>query len=132
MKAKIEELEEQKKDLQAIMENFVPKGDPYDDEQIKAKFRELQYAIKDVVNQNFRATKEKIGWASYDKIAEPDERNLFLQAHIATILAHEYFGDDAQFFSYDSKMDYKLADFENFLVDRGGKLRQKRSFQNIE
>ena len=132
LEARIKELESRNKELQATISKSAPKEDAYNDQQIKAKFRALQHAIEDLAKKRFRSKKERTGWSSYDKIEELDERNFFLQAHIAIILAEEYFGDDAQFFSYDSKMDDKLASFEQFLVDRRGELSQKLSLQDIE
>lgn len=132
LEARIQELEARNKKLEERHQKSVTKEDPYNEQQIRAKFRALQYAIEDLVKKHFSATEDNTGWASYDNIVELDERNFFLQSHIATKLADEYFKDDAPFFSYNADMDDKLAAFEDFLVDRRGKLSQKPSLQDVK
>ena len=127
LEARIKELESRNKKLQATISKSVLKKDAYNDEQIKAKFRALQYAIEDLVRKYFSNPKESPGWTSYNDIEALDDRDLFLQAHIAAKLADEYFGDDSQFFSYNANMDDKLAAFEKYLVERRGKLSQNPS-----
>ena len=132
LEARIKELESRNKKLQATISKSVPKENAYNDEQIKAKFRALQYAIENLVRKYFSNPKESPGWTPYNDIEAVDDRNLFLQAHIAAKLADEYFVDDAQFFSYNANMDDKLAAFEKYLVERRGKLSQNPSLQDVK
>ena len=129
LEARIGELELRNKELPATIARAKAEEDPYNDQDIRAQFRALQYAIKVIVEEDFSTKREITGWALYDKIAELDDRDLFLQAYVAAILAADYFGDDALFFSYDAKMDNKLGGFDKLQVDRGSKPTQKRSFQ---
>ena len=127
---RVEELELRSKELPATIARAKAEEDPYNDQEIRAQFRALQYAIKVIVEEDFSTKREITGWALYDKIAELDDRDLFLQAYVAAILAADYFEDDALFFSYDAKMDNKLGGFDKLQVDRGSKPTQKRSFQD--
>ena len=100
--------------------------DPYDDQHITTKFTALETEIEHLVKKHFSATRDQAGWKDYDNVRQPDDRDFFLQAHIATVLAEEIFIHSGRLFGLDERIEKYQASFEKLLQDSQGEHGPKR------
>ena len=112
---------QENRDLHAAIIESGQESDPFDDQQLAAKFRALEGKLHHLVKRHFPATRKTTGWKEYDNIRAQDDRELFLQAHIATVIAQEFFGHDARLFGLDEATEKSHAAFEKLLLEKNGK-----------
>lgn len=107
--------------LHAMVAKSAQEIDPYDDQHITRQFTALEWHIGHLVRKHFPATRTKTSWKEYDNVRKADDRDYFLQAHIATVLAQMIFSHDARLFGLDGKLKEHQADFESLLQEHKGK-----------
>lgn len=110
--------------LHAIIAESRPESDPFDDHYFTTGFGTLAADIQSLVKRHFQTTRSNTRWRDFEHVKEPDDRDYFLQAHIATQIARGFFSHDARVFDLDSKLESHLAEFEDLLHQRQGEHRQ--------
>lgn len=103
--------------LHAIIIKSVQESDPYDDSHFSTNFAALEDKIFHLVKKHFSANGAITGWYEYDSVKESDDRDFFLQAHIATATAQALFSHEERLFGLDERTDRHLAAFETLLQD---------------
>lgn len=111
--------------LHAIIVQGGQDSHPYDDQNFTAMFGELQVQIEHLVKTHFPASRGETGWKEYDTVRAQEDRDFFLQAHIATVIAQEFFSHDARLFDLDERTEEGQAAFEKKLQECNGKHGQK-------
>lgn len=106
--------------LHTMIAESRPESDPFDDNHFTTGFAELATAIQSVVKRHFQTTRSNTRWRDFEHVRETDDRDFFLQAHIATQLAHAFFSRNARLFDLDPKSEADLADFEDLLHQSQG------------
>lgn len=103
-----------------IVEQSRQETDPNDDSHFATNFAALESKIFNSVKKHFSANGAITGWYEYDSVQQPDDRDFFLQAHIATATAQALFSHEARLFGLDEKTERHLAAFEKLLQDSHG------------
>lgn len=119
-----QKLQENQK-LHAIIAQSGQASDPSDDRYFTDRFKALQEQIEHLVKKHFPATQGETSWKEYDTVGTQDDRDFFLQAHIANVIAQEFFSHDARLFGLDEKTEECQAAFEKKLLGYNGKHGQK-------
>lgn len=114
-------------ELNSIIAQSRPKGDPFDDHTIRTKFGELESAIRRLVRRHFRDPQTTTGWTEYDEVIAADDKEFFLQAEIASYVADCYFGDNApKRFGFGKEVDKALAQIEIMMESSDSKFVSER------
>lgn len=123
-KALTAKYQQENQQLHAIIVNHCrQESDPWDDGDIATKFAALESEIFQQVKRHFPAKHGLTGWSEYDNVGKLDDRNFFLQAHVATATAQAFFSHDARLFGLDEETYRHLAAFEKLLEDSHGEYR---------
>ena len=110
--------------LHAIIAESAQDIHPYDDQHITKHFTALQGKIDHLVRKHFPATRTKTSWKDYDNIRDTDDRDYFLQAHIATVLAQSFFSPYVRLFGFEREIEQQQANFESMMEEHKGKHKQ--------
>ena len=110
--------------LHAMIARSRPESDPFDDQVFTTGFGTLAADIQSLVKRQFQTPRSNTIWNDFEQVREPDDRDYFLQAYIATEIAWGFFSHHARVFDLDSKLESDLADFEDLLHDSQGEHRQ--------
>ena len=108
--------------LHAIVAESAQEIHPYDDQHITKQFTTLSGKIEHLVRKHFPATQSKTSWKEYDNIRDTDDRDYFLQAHIATALAQRFFSPYVRLFGLEKKIEQQQASFESLLEEYEGEI----------
>ena len=95
--------------------------DPYDDRYFTEKFKTLRNDIQHLVKKYFPATLDRSSWKEYDNVSKDDDRDFFLQAKFATVLAQTLLSHDRPIFGLGGAEERNLAAFEQLLQGNQGK-----------
>lgn len=101
--------------LHTMIAQSRPESDPFDDQHFATEFGKLAAGIQSVVKKHVQTTLSSTRWKEFERVREPDDRDYFLQAYIATEIARNFLDRDARVFDLDPKPEADLADFEDLL-----------------
>jgi len=107
--------------LHAILARSRQESDPFDDQHFIAGFGTLGANIQSLVKRHFQATRSSTRWKDFESVREPDDRDYFLQAQIATQISQAFFSHNARFFNLDTQSEANQANFEDLLYQYQGK-----------
>lgn len=113
-------MREENRELHAILIQSCEGNDPHDDQYWQAKFGTLQGKVLRLVKKHFSTTQGTTRWKEYDQIRAQDDRGLFLQADITTVIAKGFFDHEAHLFGLDERNEGSQAAFERLLLSCNG------------
>ena len=119
----VEDLEQKKaenKILYTILASNRSEDDPLDDNYFTTAIGQLQADILAIVKRHFQHPK-RTRWSAFEAIRAADDRDFFLQSHIATSIECVFFIHEARVFSLDAKLEADQANFEAQLEAAQGK-----------
>lgn len=108
---------QENRELHVMIAKLVQESDPYDDSHFATNFAALENAIFHLVKMHFSVNGAITGWYEYDNVRKRDDRDFFVQAHIATVIAQALFSHKARLFGLDERTERHLAAFEELLQD---------------
>ena len=121
LKQDLTEQKHRSRKMGAIIARSRTEDDPFDDQYFVAQFGALGAKIESLVKRHFERTLKTTKWKNFDAVREPDDRDYFLQAYIATQIAREFFAPGAGIFGFDAALERVQAHFEGQLHDARGK-----------
>lgn len=101
-------------------------NDKYDDDTVRVMFRDLEGAIQHLVTRHFNADvlESQNVWPEYKQLRQLEDRDSWLQAHIAREIARSIISDQAEpCFGLPETYEEDMCRLEQFLDEMDGKCR---------